>query len=164
MALLPQSITLQWPHQQKHLARWHTLLVAVMKLYSKCKKRCKHEAKGGKLHRRNLWFLLHKQFWHRVSFKISSITANLCWARSMHDENLLQPPLYQQGGTINLEGTKAHGLRFFTNADFLTQEWIASLHSSANSSQIMVATQDWAFIYKPQWSSWWLKAASPTKS
>jgi hypothetical protein len=32
-------------------------------------------ARSGKLHKRNLWFLLDKQFWPKVSFGISSITA-----------------------------------------------------------------------------------------
>ena len=32
-------------------------------------------ARLGKLHKRNLWFLLEKQFWLKVSFGISSITA-----------------------------------------------------------------------------------------
>ncbi len=32
-------------------------------------------ARSGKLHKRNLWFLLDKQFWLKVSFGISSITA-----------------------------------------------------------------------------------------
>jgi hypothetical protein len=31
-------------------------------------------AKSGKLHKHNLWFLLEKQFWPKVSFGISSIT------------------------------------------------------------------------------------------
>ncbi len=34
------------------------------------------KAKGGNLHRRNLWFLLNKQFWPGVAFGISSITAS----------------------------------------------------------------------------------------
>ena len=34
------------------------------------------KAKGGNLHRRNLWFLLNKQFWQGVAFGISSITAS----------------------------------------------------------------------------------------
>jgi hypothetical protein len=33
------------------------------------------KAKSSKLHKRNLWFLLDKQFWPRVAFGISSITA-----------------------------------------------------------------------------------------
>jgi hypothetical protein len=33
------------------------------------------KAKSGKLHKRNLWFLLDKKFWPAVSFGISSITA-----------------------------------------------------------------------------------------
>jgi hypothetical protein len=33
------------------------------------------KAKGGRLHRRNFWFLLDKQFWPGVAFGISSITA-----------------------------------------------------------------------------------------
>ncbi len=33
------------------------------------------KAKSSKLHKRNLWFLLEKQFWPRVAFGISSITA-----------------------------------------------------------------------------------------
>jgi hypothetical protein len=33
------------------------------------------QAKSSKLHKRNLWFLLDKQFWPRVAFGISSITA-----------------------------------------------------------------------------------------
>jgi hypothetical protein len=32
-------------------------------------------ARSGKLHKRNLWFLLDKQFWPKVSYGISSITA-----------------------------------------------------------------------------------------
>jgi hypothetical protein len=32
-------------------------------------------ARSGKLHKRNLWFLLDKQFWLKVSYGISSITA-----------------------------------------------------------------------------------------
>ncbi len=35
-----------------------------------------NKAKGGNLHRRNVWFLLDKQFWPGVSFGISSITAS----------------------------------------------------------------------------------------
>jgi hypothetical protein len=34
-----------------------------------------NKAKGGRLHRRNFWFLLDKQFWPGVAFGISSITA-----------------------------------------------------------------------------------------
>ena len=34
------------------------------------------KAKGGKLHRRNVWFLLDKQFWPGVSFGISSVSAS----------------------------------------------------------------------------------------
>jgi hypothetical protein len=33
------------------------------------------KAKGEKLHKRNVWFLLDKQFWLGVSFGISSIAA-----------------------------------------------------------------------------------------
>ena len=33
------------------------------------------KARSGKLHKRNLWFLLDKQFWPKVSFGISSIAA-----------------------------------------------------------------------------------------
>jgi hypothetical protein len=33
------------------------------------------KAEGGNLHRRNVWFLLDKQFWQGVSFGISSISA-----------------------------------------------------------------------------------------
>jgi hypothetical protein len=35
----------------------------------------KERARSGKLHKRNLWFLLEKQFWPKVLFGISSITA-----------------------------------------------------------------------------------------
>jgi hypothetical protein len=35
-----------------------------------------NKAKGGNLHRRNVWFLLDKQFWPGVSFGISSIMAS----------------------------------------------------------------------------------------
>ena len=34
------------------------------------------KARGGRLHRRNFWFLLDKQFWPGVAFGISSITAS----------------------------------------------------------------------------------------
>ncbi len=34
-----------------------------------------NKANAGKLHKRNLWFLLERQFWPGVSFGISSITA-----------------------------------------------------------------------------------------
>jgi hypothetical protein len=34
------------------------------------------KAKGGNLHRRNLWSLFNKQFWSGVAFRISSITAS----------------------------------------------------------------------------------------
>ena len=33
------------------------------------------QAKSSKLHKRNLWFLMDKQFWLRVAFGISSVTA-----------------------------------------------------------------------------------------
>jgi hypothetical protein len=49
-----------------------------------------NKAKGGKLHRRNVWFLLDKQFWPGVSFGISSITASFaeldqCMMRKYYD-------------------------------------------------------------------------------
>jgi hypothetical protein len=48
------------------------------------------KAKGRNLHRRNVWFLLDKQFWPGVSFGISSITASFaeleeCMMRKYYD-------------------------------------------------------------------------------
>jgi hypothetical protein len=45
-----------------------------MQMKEKAQKRI-DKAKGGKLHKRNVWFLLDKQFWPGVSFGISSIAA-----------------------------------------------------------------------------------------
>jgi hypothetical protein len=46
---------------------------AIMQMKEKAQKWI-DKAKGGKLHKRNAWFLLDKQFWPRVLFGISSIT------------------------------------------------------------------------------------------
>ena len=48
------------------------------------------KARGGNLHRRNVWFLLDKQFWPRVAYGISSILANFaeldqCLMRTYYD-------------------------------------------------------------------------------
>jgi len=48
---------------------------AIMLMKEKVQKRI-DKAKGGKLHQRNVWFLLEKQFWPGVSFGISSIAAS----------------------------------------------------------------------------------------
>jgi hypothetical protein len=49
-----------------------------------------NEAKGRWLHRRNFWFLMDKQFWPGVFFRISSITAPFkeleeCMLRTYND-------------------------------------------------------------------------------
>jgi hypothetical protein len=48
------------------------------------------KVRGGNLHRRNVWFLLDKQFWPRVAYGISSISANFaeldqCLMRTYYD-------------------------------------------------------------------------------
>jgi hypothetical protein len=48
------------------------------------------KARGGNLHRRNVWFLLDKQFWPSVAYGISSISANFaeldqCLMRTYYD-------------------------------------------------------------------------------
>ncbi len=48
------------------------------------------KAKGRKLHKRNVWFVLDKQFWLGVSFGISSIAApyaklEQCMLRTYYD-------------------------------------------------------------------------------
>ncbi len=47
---------------------------AIMQMKEKAQKWIDN-TKGGKLHKRNVWFLLDKQFWPQVSFGISSIAA-----------------------------------------------------------------------------------------
>jgi hypothetical protein len=49
-----------------------------------------NKAREGRLHRRNFWFLLDKQFWPGVVFGISSITASFddldqCMMRIYYD-------------------------------------------------------------------------------
>jgi hypothetical protein len=63
------------------------------------------KAKGGKLHRRNIWFLLDKQFWPGVAFGISSISASF----NELDQCLMRTYFDKRRTTICKEGTAPDG-------------------------------------------------------